>query len=99
MRSLSQLPRLLLWLEALGLLLLMLAYLNSRELIVLPGILATPLAAIVMIFFAIALMLPAATVLVWRTVQGSGEWLQAHRPPSHDKHRAHQQQQQVPRKK
>ena len=69
MRAFSQLPRPVLILEALGILLLLLSYLTLHEVLPLPPLLRGKLAATVMIFAGIALMLPAATVMMWRTAK------------------------------
>jgi len=58
MRAFSQLPRPVLVLEVLGMALLILSYLTLHEMLPLPSI-----------FAGIALMLPAATVMMWRTAR------------------------------
>lgn len=69
MRAFTQLPRAVLVLEVLGIVLLILSYLTLHEMLPLPSPLTGKLAATVMIFAGIALMLPAATVMMWRTAR------------------------------
>ena len=69
MRAFSQLPRPVLILEVLGILLLVLSYLTLHEMLPLPAPLSGRLAATVTIFAGIALMLPAALVMMWRTAR------------------------------
>ncbi|HBQ79161.1 MAG TPA: hypothetical protein DD850_07705 [Erwinia persicina] len=69
MRAFSQLPRPVLVLEVLGMVLLILSYLTLHEMLPLPSLFTGKLAATVMIFAGIALMLPAATVMMWRTAR------------------------------
>ncbi|AXU95779.1 hypothetical protein CI789_11365 [Erwinia persicina] len=69
MRAFSQLPRPVLVLEVLGMALLILSYLTLHEMLPLPSLFTGKLAATVMIFAGIALMLPAATVMMWRTAR------------------------------
>lgn len=70
MRSIGNLPKPVLILEAIGILLLALAYLSINDFITLPAVVATPAAAIVMVFTGVALMMPAAVYLVWRVIDG-----------------------------
>lgn len=69
MRAFSQLPRAVLVLEVFGILLLILSYLTLHEMLPLPSPFTGKLAATLMIFAGIALMLPAATVMMWRTAK------------------------------
>jgi len=69
MRAFSQLPRPILLLEVLGILLLVLSYLTLHEMLPLPAPFSGRLAATVMIFAGIVLMLPAAGVMMWRTAR------------------------------
>lgn len=69
MSAFSQMPRAVLILEVIGILLLVLSYLTLHEVLPLPSLLRGKLAATVMIFAGIALMLPAATVMMWRTAK------------------------------
>ncbi|CNH65850.1 Protein of uncharacterised function (DUF1418) [Yersinia aldovae] len=75
MRSLGDIPRTVLISEALGMLLLVVAYLGINDYLSLPGIMGTTTAAIIMIFIGIALMIPAAAYIVWRVVSGFGPLL------------------------
>lgn len=63
MRTLGALPKSVLILEAIGMVVLAVAWLSLNQYIMLPTPLASPLAAVIMIFIGIALMLPAAGVL------------------------------------
>ncbi|CAM8678327.1 YbjC family protein [Kluyvera sp. M-M157-B] len=63
MRTLGALPKSVLILEAIGMVVLAVAWLSLNQYITLPTPLASPLAAVIMIFIGIALMLPAAGVL------------------------------------
>jgi hypothetical protein len=65
MRSLGSLPRPVLILEVIGILFLLLAWLSLRGYVALPAPIGTATAAIVMVFLGIALMIPAAAVMVW----------------------------------
>ena len=65
MRSLGALPKSVLILEAIGMVVLSAAWLSLNQYVTLPDPLASQLAAVVMIFVGIALMLPAAAVLFW----------------------------------
>jgi hypothetical protein len=85
MRSFGDLPRPVLVLEGLGMLLLVLAYLSIHHHIELPGWLASPQAAVGMIFLGVALMVPAAAFLVWRVVQGFGPLMRGGEPPQNDR--------------
>lgn len=69
MRAFTQLPRPVLFLEALGGIVLVLALLTLHEVIPLPSPFTGKLAATVMIFAGIILMLPAAAVMMWRTAK------------------------------
>lgn len=65
MRSLGALPKSVLILEAIGMVVLAAAWLSLNQYVTLPAPFASQLAAVVMIFVGIALMLPAAAVLFW----------------------------------
>ncbi|ROR11215.1 uncharacterized protein DUF1418 [Erwinia sp. JUb26] len=67
MRAFTQLPRPVLILEALGGIVVVLALLTLHEMLPLPPPFTGKLAATVMIFVGIVLMLPAAVVMMWRT--------------------------------
>lgn len=69
MRSFGQLPKPVLVLEVLGILLLLVAMLSINHWLALPDWLSGKGAATLMIFIGIALMLPAAIALMWRTAQ------------------------------
>lgn len=69
MRALSQLPRPVLLLELLGILLLILSYLQLHEMLPLPSPFSGRFAATLMAIAGIVLMLPAATVMMWRTAR------------------------------
>lgn len=63
MRSLGALPKSVLILEALGMVLLVLAWLSLNHYVTLPAPFASPMAGIIMIFAGIMLMIPAAVAL------------------------------------
>jgi len=63
MRSLGSLPKSVLILEALGMVLLVLAWLSLKQYIALPAPFASPVAGVIMIFVGILLMIPAAVAL------------------------------------
>lgn len=69
MRAFSQLPKSILLLEGLGGILLVLSYFTLHRMLPLPAPFSGPLAATVMIFVGIAMMLPAALVMMWRTAK------------------------------
>ena len=69
MRAFSKMPVPVLVLEALGGIMLVLSYLTLHQMLPLPTSFSGPLAATVMIFTGIALMLPAAIVMMWRTAK------------------------------
>lgn len=69
MRAFTQLPRPVLILEALGGIVLLIALLTLHEILPLPSPFTGKLAATVMIFGGIVLMLPAAVVMMWRTAK------------------------------
>lgn len=69
MRAFSHLPKFVLVLEALGGILLVLSYFTLHQMLPLPAPFSGPAAATVMIFAGIALMLPAAIVMMWRTAK------------------------------
>lgn len=75
MRSLGNMPRIVIISEVLGLLLLVVAYLSINNYLSLPGEMGTPTAAIMMIFVGVGLMIPAAVCIVWRVVSGFGPLL------------------------
>ncbi|MFV8765725.1 DUF1418 family protein, partial [Yersinia enterocolitica] len=55
MRSLGDMPRIVIILEALGMILLVVAYLSINDYLSLPGAIGTPTVAIIMIFVGIGL--------------------------------------------
>ncbi|MFP2237906.1 YbjC family protein [Pseudescherichia vulneris] len=63
MRSLGSLPKSVLILEALGMVLLVLAWLSLKQYVALPAPFASPIAGVIMIFVGILLMIPAAVAL------------------------------------
>lgn len=63
MRALGSLPKSVLFLEALGMVLLVLAWLSLNQYIALPVPFASPMAGVIMIFVGILLMIPAAVAL------------------------------------
>ena len=69
MKHAMQLPKAVLVLEAIGILLLIMAFLVVQQLLPLPaGWSGRPIAT-ALIFIGIILMLPAAVALMWRTAQ------------------------------
>lgn len=97
MRSFGELPRSILVLEGLGIVLLILAYLSIHGYVQLPGALSSQAAAVAMIFLGVALMLPAAALLVWRVAHGFGPLMRGGLPPENDRRKPPQQQQQQKR--
>ncbi|CNB41147.1 YbjC family protein [Yersinia intermedia] len=75
MRSLGDMPRIVIVSEVLGMLLLVVAYLSINGYLSLPDSMGAPIVAIIMIFVGIALMLPAAACIVWRVASGFGPLL------------------------
>ncbi|CNK01679.1 Protein of uncharacterised function (DUF1418) [Yersinia frederiksenii] len=75
MRSLGDMPRIVIISEALGMLLLVVAYLSINDYLSLPGSMGTPAVAVAVIFIGIGLMLPAAAYIVWRVASGFGPLL------------------------
>ncbi|CNE84333.1 DUF1418 family protein [Yersinia mollaretii] len=75
MRSLGDMPRIVIISEVLGMLLLVVAYLSINDFMSLPGTMGTPAIAIIMIFIGIGLMIPAAVYIVWRVASGFGPLL------------------------
>ena len=69
MKSMMQLPKSLLILETLGILLLLTAFLLVQQWLPLPAGWSGRQLATALIFTGIALMLPAAVALIWRTAQ------------------------------
>lgn len=69
MRAFTKMPVPILVLEALGGIMLVLSYLTLHQMLPLPASFSVQFAATVMIFAGIALMLPAAIVMMWRTVK------------------------------
>lgn len=63
MRSLGSLPKSVLILEAIGMALLVLAWLSLNRYVTLPAPFASPTAGLIMIFAGILLMIPAAVAL------------------------------------
>ncbi|MDE1477503.1 YbjC family protein [Xenorhabdus bovienii] len=68
MRSLSDMPKLVLLLEVLGIGLLVLAYLSITDSIILSPLLMTTEAHIAMILLGIGCLIPAAIHIIWRAV-------------------------------
>ncbi|MEN0614305.1 YbjC family protein [Klebsiella indica] len=66
MRSPALLPKRVLVIEIIGVALLTLAWLSLNQYVSLPAPLASPTAALLMIFAGVLLMLPAAVALTWR---------------------------------
>lgn len=75
MRSLGDMPRIVIISEVLGMLLLVVAYLSINDFMSLPGTMGTPAIAIIMIFIGTGLMIPAAVYIVWRVASGFGPLL------------------------
>ncbi|MGE4798965.1 YbjC family protein [Yersinia hibernica] len=75
MRSLGDMPRIVIILEALGMILLVVAYLSINDYLSLPGSMGTATVAVMMIFVGIGLMIPAAACIVWRVARGFGPLL------------------------
>lgn len=75
MRSLGDMPRIVIISEVLGMLLLVVAYLSINDFMSLPGTMGTPAIAIIIIFIGIGLMIPAAVYIVWRVASGFGPLL------------------------
>ncbi|MFS2223416.1 YbjC family protein [Pantoea sp. B65] len=69
MRAFARLPKTVLVLEALGIVLLVLAMLSVNQWLTLPDGLSGKWAATLMFFAGVLLMLPAAATLMWRTAQ------------------------------
>lgn len=69
MKQIMQLPKTVLILEAGGILLLVLAFFVVQQLVPLPAGWPGKRIATALIFIGIALMLPAAVALIWRTAQ------------------------------
>ena len=69
MRAFGELPKTIMVMEVFGILLLGLAMVSINQWLSLPDWLSGKAAATVMIFTGIALMLPAAATLMWRTAQ------------------------------
>ncbi|MFA3761584.1 YbjC family protein [Yersinia sp. 2544 StPb PI] len=94
MRSLGDMPRIVIISEVLGMLLLVVAYLSINGYLSLSGSMGTPAVAIIMIFVGIGLMLPAAACIVWRVASGFGPLLgsadRISRPPSNKESEAEQ---------
>ncbi|MEJ5072390.1 DUF1418 family protein [Enterobacter ludwigii] len=63
MRSLGALPKSVLILEAIGMVMLVLAWLSLKDYVALPAPFASPMAGLIMIFAGILLMIPAAVAL------------------------------------
>lgn len=63
MRSLGALPKSVLILEAIGMVMLVLAWLSLKDYVALPAPFASPMAGLIMIFVGILLMIPAAVAL------------------------------------
>lgn len=69
MRKFAPLPKSILLVEILGMGLLTLAWLSLNQYVQLPAPIASPTAALVMLFAGIVLMIPAALVVMWRVAQ------------------------------
>ncbi len=69
MRAFSKMPAPILILEVLGGITLLLSYPVLHQRLPLPTSFSGPFAATIMIFTGIALMLPAAIVMMWRTAK------------------------------
>lgn len=69
MRKFAPLPKSILLVEILGMGLLTLAWLSLNQYVQLPAPIASPTAALVMLFAGIVLMIPAAIVVMWRMAQ------------------------------
>ena len=69
MRKFAPLPKSILLVEILGMGLLTLAWLSLNQYVQLPAPIASPTAALVMLFAGIVLMIPAALVVMWRMAQ------------------------------
>lgn len=65
MRTLNDLPKPIIVLELLGIILLGLAWLSINGYVALPAPLSGTVAAVVMVCCGVALMLPAAFILLW----------------------------------
>lgn len=63
MRSLGALPKSVLILEAIGMVMLVLAWISLKDYVALPAPFASPMAGLIMIFAGILLMIPAAVAL------------------------------------
>ncbi|MCM0838231.1 YbjC family protein [Klebsiella pneumoniae] len=63
------LPKSIMLVEILGMGLLTLAWLSLNQYVQLPAPIASPTAALVMLFAGIVLMIPAAIVVMWRMAQ------------------------------
>lgn len=81
MRSLGSLPKPVLILEVIGIVLLLLSYLSLNGYVVLPAPVGSATAAIVMVFFGIGLMIPAAAFMVWAMAQNVAPLLTKGQPP------------------
>lgn len=69
MRSMSSLPKPVLLLEVVGIIFLLLSYLSLNGYASLPAPIASAGAAIIMVFMGIALMIPAAALMIWAMAQ------------------------------
>ncbi|SFM89221.1 Protein of unknown function [Izhakiella capsodis] len=72
MRPFSRVPRPVLWLEMVGILLLLAAFLVLHRLFPLPSSFNEPSLARGLVLTSVILMLPAAMTIVWRTLRS---WL------------------------
>ncbi|MCX8957340.1 YbjC family protein [Erwinia psidii] len=84
----NKMPRPVLVLEACGGITLVLSYLALHQMLPLPAVFSGKLPATVLFLIAIALMLPAATAIAWRTAKAICPELFAvrNRPTPGDKH-------------
>ncbi|MEM6159863.1 YbjC family protein [Erwinia sp. P6884] len=86
MRAFTRLPVPVLIMEALGVIMLVASYLVLHQMLPLPAAFAGPLTATILVFAGIALMLPAAALMMWRTAKAlAPELFSMDRP--HDKNR------------
>lgn len=70
MRSLADMPKIVIALEAIGILLLLVVFLAMNDYLTLPEVLQTQTAFISMVMIAIGCLIPAAINIVWRAIHG-----------------------------
>ncbi|NDJ58327.1 DUF1418 family protein [Enterobacteriaceae bacterium 4M9] len=85
MRAFNAVPKPVLVLELLGMVLLALAYLSINHIISLPSPFDSATAAIVMVFCGIALMLPAAMMILWAVAHNVAPLLTKPQGESHSR--------------